>query len=77
MSRISVSWKNGSVVISRQNGKTLLDDLRQALPEHPLGTKIYWRDDVFDPLVFHGHHVVKHPFDALGESIATAYIVKE
>ena len=81
MTRISVSWKNGSKVdISPRTifrGGHILDDIRRSIPTNPLGEEVYWRDDVFDPEIFHAHRKVKHPFDALGESIGTAHVVRK
>lgn len=79
--RVSVTWKNGSKaeiythVIFRAGH--ILDDIRRELSNHPVMGEVYWRDDLFDPDVFHAHHKVKCPFDALGASIAQAYIVRK
>jgi hypothetical protein len=82
MTRLSITWKNGSkamvttISMERKKGNSLLDDLRLAFSYHPIGGKIYWRDDIFDGEIFHAHWAIRNPFDALGESIAQAHLVK-
>ena len=79
--RLSVMWKNGSkvdvltITIPRTND--LLSDLRRALPVHPVMGDVYWRDDVFDAELFYAHHKVRNPFDSLGDSVATAFVIHD
>lgn len=77
--KLSVMWKNGYEVTTRTVFRAghILDDIRRSMPKHPLGHDVYWRDDVFDPEIFHAHHKIKSPFESLGESIGTAYVVKD
>ncbi len=79
--RISIMWKNGSKVdvhtITIFRTGNLLNDIRRELEKHPVMGMVYWRDDIFDPEVFHAHHRIRSPFEKLGDSIGTAYVIRE